>query len=87
MEHEYREQITNIVENRSRMLKQDINHISIMIQHPFSDKCENLDRTFIYNTATLIEEIARRIILTCSLLKSICRLIPTKSDMEHNNAN
>ena len=72
----HRDQLVQLMFGKYGMIKSDIEQMSSLIQYPFANKCAALDRHIIYWTADRIEELANRLALTCSIMKSACRLIP-----------
>lgn len=72
----HRDQLVQLMYGKYKMVKSDIEQMLSLIQHPFANKCAALDRHTIYCTADRIEELAKRLALTCSIMKSACRLIP-----------
>lgn len=74
----HREQLVQLMHSKYGMIKSDIQQMSLLIQYPFANKCAALDRHTIYWTADRIEELAKRLALTCSMMKSACRLIPNE---------
>ena len=75
----HRDRLIQIMHGKYGMIKSDIEQMSSLIQYPFANKCAALDRHAIYWTADRIEELAKRLALTCSLMKSTCRLILDES--------
>ena len=80
----FRDQLVQLMHGKYGMIKSDIEQMSSLIQYPFANKCAALDRYTIYLTADRIEELAKRLALTCSFMKSACRLIPDESKEEEN---
>lgn len=76
MRRMHRDQLVELMHNKYGMIKSNIGQMSSLIQYPFANKCAALDKHTIYWTADLIEELAERLALTCSIMKSACRLIP-----------
>lgn len=82
MHQMHRDQLVQLMFGKYGAIKGDIEQMSSLIQYPFANKCAALDRNTIYWTADRIEELARRLALTCSIMKSACRLIPYESKGE-----
>ena len=82
----HRDQLVQLMHGKYGMIKSDIEHMSSLIQYPFANKCAALDRHTIYWTADRIEKLAKRLALTCSIMKSACRLIPDELE-EKEDAN
>lgn len=75
MRQMHRDQLVQLMHSKYGMIKSDIEQMSSLIQYPFANKCAALDRHTIYWTADRIEALAKRLALTCSIMKSDCRLI------------
>lgn len=78
----HREQLVQLMHSKYGLVKSDIEQMSSLIRYPFANKCVALDRHTIYWTADRIEKLAKRLALTCSIMKSACRLIPDESKGE-----
>lgn len=74
----HREQLVQLMHGKYGVIKSDIELMSSLIQYPFANKCASLDRDTIYWTADRIEELAKRLVITCLSMKSACRLIPNE---------
>lgn len=72
----HRDQLVQLMHSKYEMIKSDIEQMLLLIQHPFANKCAALDKHTIYWTADRIQGLAKRLVLTCSIMKSSCRLIP-----------
>lgn len=72
----HRDQVVQLMHSKYGMIESDIEQMSLLIQYPFANKCAALDRDTIYRTADRIEELAKHLARTCSIMKSSCRLIP-----------
>ena len=71
----HREQLVQLMFSKYGAIKGDIEQMSSLTRYPFANKCAALDKHTIYWTADRIEELARRLALTCSIMKRDCRLI------------
>lgn len=80
----HRDQLVQLMHSKYGLIKSDIEHMSSLIQYPFANKCAALDKSIIYWTADRIEKLAKRLAITCSIMKSACRLIPDKLNGEHD---
>ena len=76
---EINSEIVGMLKFRYSLLKNDIYQMSMLTRDSFLEKCIELDGLEIYKIADRIEELANRSVLTASIMKSICRLIPSES--------
>lgn len=80
MNDEYRTIVSETISARYKSLKLDIDQIMALTSYSFEKEFANLNKNVIYWTADQIEFLAKRIVLTASLIKSACRLITFDKD-------
>lgn len=72
----HHEQVSYIFKDKYESIKRDLEWINKFMGYDMTEALIKLDKSVVYYNADRIEEAAKRISISASIMKSTCRLIP-----------